>query len=100
MAIDAISGLSGLTALQGVTGTASTGSSDTEFANILADAMDNTDSTDAVSQADTQSLLTGNVDDVAGTVVDLEKADVALRLTIQVRNKIIDAYNEVMRMQF
>ena len=28
-----------------------------------------------------------------------EKAEVALQLTLQIRNKVLDAYNEVMRMQ-
>lgn len=97
MPIDAISGLTSLPAVTASTKTAA--GDDTQFANILADAMEKADSTDAASQDDTTALLTGNVDDVAGTVVNLEKADVALRLTIQVRNKVIDAYNEIMRMQ-
>jgi flagellar hook-basal body complex protein FliE len=96
MPIEAISGLTGL---QPVTGAAKTASGDGEFADILSDAIAQTDSTDAATQADTVGLLTGSTDDMAGTVVNLEKADVALRLTIQVRNKVIDAYNEVMRMQ-
>lgn len=94
-----IEAISGLTSLPAVTAPNKTATGDTDFANILADAMEKADSTDAASQADTAALLTGNVDDVAGTVINLEKADVALRLTIQVRNKVIDAYNEVMRMQ-
>ena len=94
-----INAISGLTALQPINGAAKTAGADGEFANILADALDKADAADAQSQSDTTALLTGNVDDIAGTVVDLEKADVALRLTIQVRNKVLDAYNEVMRMQ-
>ena len=98
MPIDAITGLTSLPAVTGPNKTAAA-SGDTQFANILADALEKADLTDAASQADTTALLTGNVDDVAGTVINLEKADVALRLTIQVRNKVMDAYNEIMRMQ-
>ncbi len=32
------------------------------------------------------------------TALALEKADVAMRLAVKVRNKLVDAYNEVMRM--
>ena len=32
-------------------------------------------------------------------LIAVEKADIALQFTLQVRNKIIDAYNEIMRMQ-
>jgi flagellar hook-basal body complex protein FliE len=30
----------------------------------------------------------------------LQKADISMRLTLAVRNKVIDAYREIMRMQF
>ncbi len=94
-----ISAISGLTALQPVAGSARVAGADGGFANVLADALERADAADDQTQTDTAALLTGNVDDIAGTVIDLEKADVALRLTIQVRNKVLDAYNEVMRMQ-
>lgn len=46
------------------------------------------------------NLLTANeaesLDDV---MIDMEKADIALQFTMQVRNKILDAYQEIMRMQ-
>jgi flagellar hook-basal body complex protein FliE len=32
-------------------------------------------------------------------MIATEKADIALKLMVQVRNKIIDAYQEVMKMQ-
>jgi flagellar hook-basal body complex protein FliE len=44
-------------------------------------------------------LATGRTDNVADVMLASEKADIALRLMMQVRNKMIDAYQEVMRMQ-
>ena len=37
----------------------------------------------------------GNLHEMA---LALEKADVAMRLAVRVRNKVVDAYNEIMRM--
>jgi flagellar hook-basal body complex protein FliE len=34
------------------------------------------------------------------TMIALQKADISLRLLLQIRNKAMDAYREVMRMQF
>jgi flagellar hook-basal body complex protein FliE len=45
------------------------------------------------------SLLTGDVDDISSVMIDSEKAKIALSLTIEIRNKILEAYNELMNMQ-
>ena len=45
-----------------------------------------------------QELATGQNKDIHQTMIAMEKADVSFRLMMQVRNKIITAYEEVMRM--
>ena len=42
---------------------------------------------------------TGNAD-IGGTMVSVEKADVAFQLMMQVRNKVVSAYQEMEKMQF
>ena len=37
--------------------------------------------------------------DLQETMIALEKADVSFRLMMQIRNKVLDAYQEIMRMQ-
>ena len=37
--------------------------------------------------------------DIHGTMLALEKADLSMRLMLQIRNKLVNAYEEVMRMQ-
>lgn len=44
-------------------------------------------------------LATGNGDSLDRVMIDMEKADIALQFTLQIRNKILDAYQEIMRMQ-
>jgi flagellar hook-basal body complex protein FliE len=67
------------------------------FARDLGQAIDAVDhlQLDADKQADQVAQGAGNLHEVA---LALEKADVAMRLATKVRNKVIDTYNEIMRM--
>ena len=44
-------------------------------------------------------LMVTDNKDIHGTMLALEKADLSLRLMLQIRNKLVNAYEEVMRMQ-
>lgn len=44
-------------------------------------------------------LLQGKTD-VHQTMIAMQKADMSMRLLLTVRNKVLDAYREIMRMQF
>ena len=44
-------------------------------------------------------LATGDVEDVHKAMIAMNKAKLALDFTIQVRNKVVEAYQEIMRMQ-
>ena len=68
------------------------------FADILAESMGNASRTDALDKASSLELLMGESDDLSGLLIDAQKAELALQLALQIRNKVIDAYNEVMRM--
>lgn len=46
-----------------------------------------------------QEVAAGRNKDLHGAVLSMEKADVQFRLLAQVRNKVIEAYREIMRMQ-
>ena len=50
---------------------------------------------DADEQATRVAQGAGNLHEVA---LALEKADVGMRLAMKVRNKVVDTYNEIMRM--
>jgi flagellar hook-basal body complex protein FliE len=45
------------------------------------------------------ALATGDKASLHDTMIAMEQADVSFRLMMQVRNKIVDAYQEIMRMQ-
>ncbi len=46
-----------------------------------------------------KDLLSGNVTDVSQALVAVEKADIAFNTMMQIRNRIVAAYEEIMRMQ-
>ena len=46
-----------------------------------------------------EQLVAGNAKNLHETMIALEKANISFRLMMEVRNKIIEAYNEIMRMQ-
>ena len=45
-----------------------------------------------------RDFAVGEARSVHDTMITLEKADLSLRLLMQVRNKVVEAYQEVMRM--
>lgn len=69
------------------------------FSDTLNEAISNVNELQKESDLKIQELATGKTDDVASVMITAEKADIALRTMVQVRNKIIDAYQEIMKMQ-
>lgn len=67
------------------------------FGQTLKSAMEKVDAMQGEADAQAQKLSQGD-GNLHETMLALEKADVAMRVAMKVRNKILDAYNEVMRM--
>ena len=68
------------------------------FADIFTEAFAAVGVTDKADKASALELLMGQSDDLSGLLLDMQKAELSLNLALQIRNKIIDAYTEVMRM--
>ena len=68
------------------------------FVSALRDALQPIAQTEAVNNAGTMELISGDLNAIHTTLIDAEKAEIALQLTLQIRNKVIDAYSEIMRM--
>ena len=47
-----------------------------------------------------RKLITGESKDIHGTMIAMQKASIAFELTMEIRNKVVAAYDEVKRMQF
>ena len=75
------------------------GQSDKSFGELLKDAVDQVNQLQGQADKLAEQLASGNLKDVHQVMVAMEKASLALQLTIQVRNKAIEAYQEIMRTQ-
>lgn len=71
----------------------------TEFQNLLSQSIQQVDQAQKVSDQMTAGLVSGNVENVHEVMIAAQKASLSLELTMQVRNKMVEAYQEVMRMQ-
>jgi flagellar hook-basal body complex protein FliE len=69
------------------------------FADTLKDAVGEVNTLQKQADKKAQDLATGKTTDIPEVMMAAEKADIALRLMVQVRNKIIQAYEDVMKMQ-
>lgn len=69
------------------------------FGDTLKEAIQEVNQLQKVSDKKMQDLATGKTDNIPDVMIAAEKADIALKLMVQVRSKIIDAYQEIMKMQ-
>lgn len=76
----------------------SSGSSD--FFDTLRGAMDQVEQLHVDAQGKVAGMLNGSGDDVHSAMIAVEKADLAFEMMVQVRNKIVQAYQTVSNMQF
>jgi flagellar hook-basal body complex protein FliE len=70
------------------------------FSQFVKNAVSEVDSLKHEADKAVFDLATGKNQDIHNTMIAVEKAGVAFELMAQVRNKVIAAYEEVMRMQF
>ena len=64
----------------------------TNFGDILSDAISKVNDLENESDKMSEKLAMGEVDNLHDVVIASEKADLALNLTIQVRNKLVESY--------
>ncbi len=69
------------------------------FRDLLNQAIAEVDQAHKISDQQIQGVLSGEVQDVHSAMIAMQKADLSFQMMMQVRNKLIDAYHEVMRMQ-
>ena len=68
------------------------------FGAVLKDSLAQVNTLQHDADTAIQSLATGGQATLHDTMLAVQKADLSFRLMMQVRNKIIDAYQEVLRM--
>lgn|SRR5690625_4377249 len=69
------------------------------FATHLQKALEHVDQLQRQSDFKTEQLVKGEVTDLHDVMITAQKASLTLETTVQIQRKVIDAYNEIMRMQ-
>ncbi|MFO0698053.1 MAG: flagellar hook-basal body complex protein FliE [Nitrospira sp.] len=69
------------------------------FVDSLKSAIGNVNDVQLQASRAVDALMTGDSQDIHRTMVALQQADVSFQLMMQVRNKLVTAYEEIQRMQ-
>ncbi|AHA30109.1 flagellar hook-basal body protein FliE [Exiguobacterium sp. MH3] len=70
-----------------------------DFSEVLSQAMNGLNATQSASSQARVDLATGKSTDLHNIMIKTEEASLSMQLAIEVRNKGIEAYQEMMRMQ-
>ncbi len=69
------------------------------FRSLLGNTIANVEQTRATAHSSIEKFLGGENEELHQTVMDVQKAELSFDLFLQMRNKVVQAYQEVMRMQ-
>jgi len=75
------------------------GSASSGFGPALSHALQGLVQQQQNADVQSQALALGKTTDIAGVTMAVERANLAMQLAVQVRNKAVDAYHEIFRMQ-
>lgn len=69
------------------------------FGEIFSQGLAQVNETLLTSQTDLQRLATGDVENLHQVMIKLEESRLSFQLMMQVRNRLLEAYQDVMKMQ-
>lgn len=102
-----MSGINSISAISGINSVLNVGTENktvknenigVSFKSMLDGLIEKANQTDMADKAANLDLLSGNLDNMHDVIIAGEEADIALRLTMQIKNKAMDAYSEIMKM--
>jgi len=71
----------------------------TPFKNVLDSAIQEVEGAHATANESINQFLSGEGGDLHSTILASQRADLEFQMFLQVRNKVVSAYQEVMKMQ-
>jgi flagellar hook-basal body complex protein FliE len=93
--VDAISASRNVTGANGSAAVSSTG-----FSDLVQGFLHRTNSAQVVAENAIQDFATGKNDNIQQVVLAMANADMTFKFFLEIRNKVIESYNDLMRMQF
>jgi flagellar hook-basal body complex protein FliE len=79
--------------------TAGTGAGSSDFSRILQSAVNQVENSHASATTAIQNFLSGENGELHSTILATQKAELQFELFMQARNKVVSAYQEIMKMQ-
>ena len=70
-----------------------------EFQNVLKEAIGRVEQTRVESEQSVNRFLAGENEEIHNVVLSAQRAELTFEAFLQVRNKVVNAYQEIMRMQ-
>ncbi len=98
-AVGGLSGVSPVSPLDATSGTAATSGANNDFAGMLSKGLESVQASSANADNLAVQVADGTLQDPAQYTMAATEASLGLQLTTAVRNKAVDAFNEIMRMQ-
>jgi len=92
--IDALSKAGGITDNIG-----KAGQPEKSFMSTIIDSIKSVQQTQAEANTRIGQLVSGQDTDLSGVLIAAEKASLEMQFTLQIRNKLLEAYQEIIRMQ-
>lgn len=97
MTIDALKGRLPAALPSAKDGTGADPAAATGFSDALGRVVDAVESTEAQANTAVSGMLAGTTD-VHDAMIALQRADLTLQFSVQIRNKLVQAYQDIMRM--
>jgi flagellar hook-basal body complex protein FliE len=70
-----------------------------EFQSLLADAINRVEDARLTARTSVDRFLAGENEEIHNVVLNTQRSEIAFEAFLQVRNKVVNAYQEIMRMQ-
>jgi len=80
-------------------GKALSGGKGDDFANTLMDVLKEVNQSQQTAMDQQRAFMTGQPVEIQDVKIAMERASIGMQLTLQVRNKLLEAYQEINRMQ-
>lgn len=75
------------------------GEGEKSFSDLLSQAINGVDETMKESDQNIQNFVAGKTDNVHDVMISMQRAQTSFQMMVEVRNKAVEAYNEISRMQ-
>jgi len=99
MTVNAVPSSPSIPAARALPTTAGPAKSNLPFSQVISKLVNEANQQQLQSEGVLQDFATGKTDNVHDLVLSVAKADLSFRLVLEIRNRLVESYQEIMRMQ-